>query len=153
MNSVQLYGERPALWIDRAGKKLCWTWNQYYQNAMKFAKACCKIGAKERSAVAIMGVNSPEWVISYIGSIFNNQVNTGIYITNQADACLYQATHAEATVIVVETANHLSCFTANLEKYSAVKAFVVWGETTLPEGIATSDPRFFLWKDFLEIGV
>ena len=36
-----------------------------------------------------MGFNSPEWAIGFIGGIMNNQVNTGIYITNQAEACLY----------------------------------------------------------------
>lgn len=97
-----------------------------------------------------MGFNAPEWAISFIGTIINNNVNTGIYITNQADACLYQATHSEAEVIVVETAEHLKRFTVNLDKYDRVKAFVVWGETALPEGAA--GPRFFLWKDFLQLG-
>jgi len=38
-----------------------------------------------------MGYNSPEWAIAFNGSMMNNNVNTGIYITNQAEACLYQA--------------------------------------------------------------
>ena len=97
-----------------------------------------------------MGFNSPEWAIAFIGSMMNNNVNTGIYITNQADACLYQAQHSEAEVIVVETAEHLKRFTVNLDKYDRVKAFVIWGETTLPEGV--SGPRFHLWRDFLQIG-
>ena len=53
-------------------------------------------------------------------------------------------------MIVVETAEHLKRFTVNLDKYEKVKAFVVWGETALPEG--ASGPRFFLWKDFLQLG-
>ena len=57
--------------------------------------------------MAIMGFNSPEWVIAFIGSMLNNNVNTGIYITNQADACLYQAQHSEAEVICVETVEQL----------------------------------------------
>ena len=97
-----------------------------------------------------MGFNAPEWAIAFMGGIMNNQCNTGIYITNQADACLYQATHSDAEVIVVETAEHLKRFTCNLDKYDSVKAFVIWGESTLPEGV--SGPRFFLWKDFLQTG-
>ena len=94
-----------------------------------------------------MGYNSPEWAIGFIGGIMNNQVNTGIYITNQADACLYQADHSEAEIILVETAEHLKRFTVNLDKYDRVKAFVVWGEPSLPADV--SGPRFILWKDFL----
>ena len=65
------------------------------------------MNVRERSAVAIMGFNSPEWAIAFMGSIMNNNVNTGIYITNQAEACLYQADHSEAEVIVCETYEHL----------------------------------------------
>ena len=98
-----------------------------------------------------MGFNSPEWAIGFIGGIMNNQVNTGIYITNQAEACLYQADHSEAEVILVESAEHLARFTVNLNKYERVKAFVVWGEPSLPEGAV--GPRFYLWKDFLQTGL
>ena len=97
-----------------------------------------------------MGYNAPEWAISFMGSIMNNNVNTGIYITNAAEACLYQAEHSEAEVIVCETAEHLKRFTVNLDKYARVKAFVVWGETALPDGVDAA--RFFLWQDFLKLG-
>ena len=60
---------------------------------------------------------------------------------------MYQAQHAEAEVIVVETAEHLKRFTVNIDQYDKVRAFVVWGESALPTDV--SGPRFFLWKDFL----
>ena len=150
MNAVRSGGDRPTMWVDRNYAKLCWTWAQYYTDTMRFAKACHHIGCTDRSAVAIMGFNSPEWAIAFFGGILNNQVNTGIYITNTAEACLYQATHAESEIICVETAEHLKRFTVNLDKYDRVKAFVVWGENALPEGV--SGPRFFLWKDFMQLG-
>ena len=53
-------------------------------------------------------------------------------------------------MIVCETAEHLKRFTVNLDQYSRVKAFVIWGETTLPEGL--DGARFFLWADFLKLG-
>ena len=127
-NAVQRSWDRPALWVERNEVKLCWTWNQYWFDALRFAKACHQLGCKDRSAVAIMGFNAPEWAIAFIGGILNNQVNTGIYGTNAPDACLYQVEHSEAEVIVVETAAHLARFTTNIGKYDQVKAFVVYGE-------------------------
>ena len=62
-----------------------------------------------------MGSNQPEWVIAFMGGVMNNCVGTGVYITNTAEACLYQATHAESEVIVVETVEHLKRFTCKLE--------------------------------------
>ena len=149
-NAVRSGGDRPALWVERNGSTLCWTWNLYYQDSLRFAKACHKMNVTERAAVAIMGFNSPEWFIAFMGTIMNNNINTGIYITNQADACLYQAQHSDAEVIVCETTEHLQRFSCNLDKYAKVKAFVLWGEAQLPEG-CTGD-RFFLWKDFIKIG-
>ena len=81
-NAVKSGGDRPALWVERNDSKLCWTWNQYYLDSMKFAKACHQLGCRDKSAVCIMGFNAPEWAISFMGGIMNNQVTTGIYITN-----------------------------------------------------------------------
>jgi long-subunit acyl-CoA synthetase (AMP-forming) len=50
-----------------------------------------------------MGHNAPEWVISFMGAIFANCVSSGVYITNLPDACLYQAHHSEAEVVVVDS--------------------------------------------------
>ena len=71
-NAVLSGGDRPAMWVERNDIKLCWTWNLYYQDALRFAKACHKLNVTERSAVAIMGFNSPEWAIAFMGSIMNN---------------------------------------------------------------------------------
>jgi long-chain-fatty-acid--CoA ligase ACSBG len=50
-----------------------------------------------------MGHNAPEWVIAYMGGVCYNAVVSGVYPTNNADACLYQAEHSEAEVIVVDS--------------------------------------------------
>lgn len=71
-NSVRSGQDRPALWVERGGSKLCWTWNQYYQDSLRFAKACHQLNCTEKSAVAIMGFNSPEWTIAFMGGIMNN---------------------------------------------------------------------------------
>lgn len=115
---------------------------------MKFAKSCHKLQVKDRSAVAIMGFNSPEWCIAYIGGVMNNMVGTGIYITNAAEACFYQTDHSEAEIVAVETNDQLKRF--DMAKLPRVKAFVVWGEKALPQGL--SDSRVYLWNDFMKLG-
>jgi long-chain-fatty-acid--CoA ligase ACSBG len=97
-----------------------------------------------------MGFNSPEWVIAFVGAVMYNCVGTGIYSTNTAEACLYQAEHSDAEVIVVETNEMLKRFTQSLSKLPKVKAIVVWGEKALPAD--EKDSRFYLWKDFLKFG-
>lgn len=75
--------------VERDGKTRTWTWTDYGRDAYLFAKALAKLGVTERSSVAVMGFNSPEWAIAFIGAILYNCVNTGIYATNAPEACLY----------------------------------------------------------------
>lgn len=75
-------------------------------------------------------------------------VGTGIYITNASDACFYQTDHSEAEIVAVETNDQLKRF--DFAKLPRVKAFVVWGEKVLPQGIA--DSRVYLWADFMKLG-
>lgn len=115
---------------------------------MTFAKCLAKLQVQERSAVAIMGFNSPEWVFGFVGAIMYNCVGTGIYSTNAEEACFYQADHSEAEVILVETIEMLKKF--DLNQLPRVKAVVVWGETALPADL--KDPRYHLWNDFMKLG-
>lgn len=74
---------------------------------MCFAKALVKTNVQERSSIAIMGFNAPEWTFAYMGGIISNCMATGIYITNEPDACMYQINHAEAECVVVESVEYL----------------------------------------------
>ena len=48
-----------------------------------------KLGIEERTVVNIMGFNSPEWAITYFGSVVRNNLASGVYATNGAAACQY----------------------------------------------------------------
>jgi long-chain-fatty-acid--CoA ligase ACSBG len=119
--------------VERDKKVVTWTWNQYYADALAFAKSCSKLKVAERSSVSIMGFNSPEWAISFTGGIMHNLVATGIYSTNTPEACIYQVEHADSEVIVVETVEMLNRFLKHgKERLGKVKAFVVYGDKTIP---------------------
>lgn len=47
------------------------------------------IGITERKAVNIIGFNSPEWAMAFLGGISYNCVLSGVYITNGPEACVY----------------------------------------------------------------
>jgi long-subunit acyl-CoA synthetase (AMP-forming) len=96
-------GEKPAFFVERGGKVLSWTWTQYLKDVDAFSKAMHVVGVQDRKSVNIMGHNAPEWVISYMGGITFNCIVSGVYPTNTVEACLYQAEHSEAEVIVVDS--------------------------------------------------
>ena len=91
------------MYVQRENKEFMWTWKQFYDDSASFAKSLSRLGVDPRKAINICGFNSAEWAISFFGGIMHNNVVSGVYTTNGADACLYQAQHSDAQVIVVDT--------------------------------------------------
>ena len=91
------------MYIERGGKVLSWTWTQYLKEVYAFTKALSVLGISERKSVNISGHNSPEWVIAFMGTAFYNCIASGVYPTNNAEACFYQADHSEAELVVVDS--------------------------------------------------
>ena len=75
--TVKLRGDNVALRVMR-DKEYTWTWNQYFLAARQFAKSLHHIGVQARKSVNIMGSNAPEWAISFIGSLFYNNLPSGV---------------------------------------------------------------------------
>ena len=43
----------------------------------------------QRASVNIIGFNAPEWAIAFFGSMFADCIPSGVYTTNNPEACLY----------------------------------------------------------------
>ena len=97
-----------------------------------------------------MGHNAPEWPIAFIGGILYNTIVSGVYPTNNAEACLYQADHSEAEVIVVDSIEQLKKYEVNFHKLPNIKAIVIYTLDKLPNDV--KDKRYYVWKDFLNLG-
>lgn len=97
---------------------------------MRFAKSLVKCGVGERKSVNLIGFNAPEWAIAFFGTMFANCIPTGVYTTNTVEACLYQAEHSEAEVIVVENGDYLDRYITMLSKnkLQGVKVLVVYND-------------------------
>lgn len=141
---------KTALQIQRNKKTLKWSWLEFYNDSIKFAKSMHSLGIQNRKSVNIMGFNSPEWMIACMGGIAYDSAVTGVYITNQADAVLYQAEHSECELAVVDSIENLKKFEVNQHKLPNLKAIVVYNLDQLPDNM--KDSRYFVWNDFLNIG-
>ncbi len=65
--SAEMYREAPALraWRDERYKE--WTYIELHDNVTAIAEWLIENGIKENDHVAILGDNSPEWAMSYLG--------------------------------------------------------------------------------------
>lgn len=133
LRQASVRGTAPAMRVMRDNKEYVWSWTQFRNDAVAFAKSMHQIGIDERSVTNVMGFNAPEWAIAYFGSILRNSPCSGVYATNGADACLYQAQHSGTQCIVVETIQHLKMYLDMADKIVGLKALVVYGVDILPE--------------------
>lgn len=69
--------------VERQGKWLKWNWTRFYNEAANFGKAMMALGVEERRCINIIGFNSPEWIIAFVGSILANDIPSGVYPTNR----------------------------------------------------------------------
>lgn len=87
--TAALQGDKPAFFVERNGKVVQWSWKDYQRDVDAFVRSMHVLGVNERKSVNIMGHNAPEWVISFVAGISYNCVVSGVYPTNNAEACLY----------------------------------------------------------------
>ena len=108
------------------------------------------LGINERKSINIIGHNAPEWVIAFMGGIVYNGIVSGVYPTNNAEACIYQADHSEAEIVVCDSIEQLKKYEQNFHKLPNIKAIVVYSIDKLPNDV--KDKRYYVWKDFLNVG-
>jgi len=51
-----------------------YTWSNFFQQSISFAKSCVALNIPERSCITIQGFNSPEHFISIMGTMMSNSI-------------------------------------------------------------------------------
>ena len=77
--------------FDGEIKILQYTWQNYFEMAMSFAKTLITLDIPERSTIIIQGENTPEHLACLMGTILANCIATEIYPNNSHDSCVWQA--------------------------------------------------------------
>jgi long-chain acyl-CoA synthetase len=100
-------GATTALRRKRFGLWQAISWQEYAASVRALAGALLSWGLNEGEAVAILGENCPEWVISDIAIQAAGGIAAAIYATNAPDGVHYVLEHTEARFIVAENAEQL----------------------------------------------
>lgn len=95
-------GDDPALFYQEGDRWESITWQEYADQARKFAGAMIDVGCETGGSVNICGYNCPEWVIADVGAMVCGCVPSGIYHTNSPKKIAYIVNHSEAKVLVLE---------------------------------------------------
>lgn len=140
---------RAALWYKDQRTWKNYTWEAYAKAITRFAGALISLGFEAGGCTAIIGNNSPEWLIADIGTMAAGGCPAGIYQTSTQEQAFYVADHCEAQVLVVEDLGlfHALGLDQNRGKLSKVKKFVLIRDA---EKVDADDVISF--EEFLTLG-
>ena len=130
-----------------------WTYKQYWDDCVKFAKTLVHLKVERFKVVNILGFNSPEWFISSTGSILAGCISAGIYATNTADACHHISEQSKAEIVIMDGNHQLKKY-ADFQKSSLpnLKAIVMYTDEPDQELVQKSPFPVYTWAQFIELG-
>lgn len=167
------FGNKPALRVERPVPAILengkappalaredwktWTWEQYYHDCSRGARALISLGFQQFDSVNIFGFNSPEWMISQSSCVMAGGKVAGIYPTDTPEQVTYKSRHSGAVVLIVEGYRKVETLSKIIEELPKLRAFVVWGEgeelkkdkVVRRDG---SEVRIIGWEAFLALG-
>ena len=120
-SSITLQVEIRSLCEDKwqlgnpSSMQFSYTYSQYYDECIKFAKSVIAYKLPQHAAVNIIGFNAPEWCFAFYGSLFARCLPVGIYTTNSQQVCEYIAEHSEAKMILAENREYVKKYIPLLE--------------------------------------
>mmetsp|Transcript_11982 Transcript_11982/g.26135 ORF Transcript_11982/g.26135 Transcript_11982/m.26135 type:complete len:642 (+) Transcript_11982:50-1975(+) len=126
---------------------------QWYELSRNVAKALLTVGMQRFDGVSIMGFNSVPWFATDLGTILAGGVVSGIYTTNNADACEYIISHSSSCAVFVDGVVNLKKILSLRAKIPYVKAVVCWNvpESDMPAD-AMADGYLSTFEQFVERG-
>jgi long-chain-fatty-acid--CoA ligase ACSBG len=112
-----------------------------------------KMGLMPYHGVSIIGFNSPEWLMAYVGCIKAGGIAVGVYATNNSDACHFIADNSRTQLFFCENDKQLSKIKEIKERLPNLKAIVKYLPDSLePLSDEMKQDGVMTWEEFLELG-
>jgi long-chain-fatty-acid--CoA ligase ACSBG len=100
------YPNAPALKIKEGKSWKDISYGEYYKKVKRFAQSL-KYWLGSNVNVGILGFNSPGWVYSHLGTMYNGGISVGLYPSSTSESCSYIIKNTNIEMIVVEDAVQL----------------------------------------------
>ncbi|CAB4060694.1 ACSBG [Lepeophtheirus salmonis] len=101
-NIAENYPDVVAFKIKRDEEWISWTYEQYLKEVNTVAKSFIHLGLHRHHSVAILGNNSPEWIVSDVAAIFSGGIAVGLNKWLSPDEIAKICIDCKADVIVVQ---------------------------------------------------
>ncbi|MGD2000081.1 MAG: AMP-binding protein, partial [Desulfobacterales bacterium] len=120
-------GGYPAYrWLTGDGQPGEVTWEEFYAQVRKVAKALMAFGVQKGDKVAIVSYSCYRWVLTDLAVACIGAVTVGIYQTLPAKDCRYIIRHSDAVLVFVEDHKQLDKLLEIRSEISAVRRVVLF---------------------------
>jgi long-chain acyl-CoA synthetase len=92
------------------------TWSEYWQAVRDLANGLIALGMEQGQAVAFIGNNRVDWVISQMGISAGTGVPAPIYVTNTIDQIAYIVNHCAAKIVICDNQEQLTKLTTAMDR-------------------------------------
>jgi long-subunit acyl-CoA synthetase (AMP-forming) len=131
------HGARPAFRVKRDGVWQVTSFASYRLEARRVARALIALGVQPGQGVAILGFNSPEWVLADVGAVLAGACPAGIYTTSSPEQVQYVTHHCDATVAFADGPDQARKFLAEKARLPALETIVQWSGKPAGQGVMT----------------
>lgn len=153
---AESYPDIVALKCGEAGSWKSWTYRQLHQDVQITAKAFIELGLHRFHSVALLGANSPQWVIANFAAIFSGGIAVGVYAELNPEDIARVALDTKADIIVVQNETQLKKVLLVQHKLPDLKAIVqLTGDPSLSDKKRlhrTHKKQILSWEALLELG-
>lgn len=138
------------------GEWKLWTYKSLEEDVKTVAKSLLEIGLHRHHSVAIIGNNSPHWVIANLAAIMAGGISAGIHASLSSEEIARICIDCKADVIVLQSETLLKKVLLIQHKLPELKCIIQWeGEPPLSDQrrLAKSHKKHILsWSSVLELG-
>jgi len=138
--------DEPAYFVKDKGMWQGTSWSGYAAEVRRAAKSLLALGVETSECVALIGGNRPEWSTLMIGAMSIGACGAGLYTTSSELETQAILAHAEARLVLVDSAAALERVRSLKPTLPALRRIIVVG---LP---VHGDPLALTWSEFLERG-
>ncbi len=147
--TVDRYAARTALRYKSYGLWRDISWHQYADRVKTVAMALIDLGLEVGQCVAIIGDNSPQWVVADLAVQCCGAVAVGIYATSAWPQVEYVIDHCRARFLFVENEEQLDKWLMFRERTSHLEKVIVWETKGLRQ---FKDPQLISFGELMELG-
>jgi len=149
---AQARPEAPAYHHKVRGRYQATSWSAYAADVRRAGKALLALGFPRGGVVAILGFNRPEWVTLDLAAMAVGGAAAGIYTTCSAEEVRYIVHHAEASLVLLESALHWEKVRAELPRLPQLRHVVMMAGPDGSPQPPIDHPLVMTWETFLARG-